>query len=603
MCGISGVAGYENIAAILLNSIKNLEYRGYDSCGVALLEGDRIEVRKNTGTIEEVEKKERLTEPKGKLGIAHTRWATHGKVTKLNAHPHTSCNGDFVLVHNGIVSNYKELKEELESKGHIFRSETDTEVIVHLIEERHAQLADAELALVEAVKRLEGSYALALISIYEPEKIFFAKKESPLILGIGSGLNFLGSDFNAFIDYTKDAVILEDGEYGAISREGYYVREVQSQELKTKEIIKIAWDAEMSKKGGYPHYMLKEVYEQPQAVLNALAIEEEEINDIAKRTVASRIFYLLGAGTTYYVCMAGQYFFNAIARRYAAAINSDEFRHLAEVGPGAFALAISQSGETFDTLSALKFARDSGATTAAIVNVMGSSMTRAVDTLVMQRSGPEICVVSTKAAMGQMIILLRLALEVAKLDGILTQREKSAIEAQIGLLPEYIQKVLNERSGFIHNISRSYCHINNWLFIGRGIYYPIALESALKMKETAYLHAEGMAAGFLKHGTLALIEEGVLTVAFIPRKEESELYSATMGSVEEIRARKGFVIGIAFDDEAATFDERLLLPQVPPLIAPFVELVAGQLLAYFTATTLKRDIDKPRSLAKSVTVA
>ena len=606
MCGISGIAGFKNIAVPLLDSIRHLEYRGYDACGIAILGLHGIEVRKNIGSVDEVNERERLSEPDGKLGIAHTRWATHGGVTKENTHPHLSCKGDFALVHNGIISNYRELKKELIKEGHKFYSETDTEVIVHLVEKYFAPSKDTEKAFIKAIKRLEGTYAVAMITIYEKDKIFCAKKESPLVIGLGEDTNYIGSDFNAFIDYTKNAVVLDDDEYAVVSKDRYFIKNTTNGETVRKKITEIHWDSDMAKKGGYPHYMLKEIYEQPQCIINASQVDRQHIKKISDMIMESKKTYLIGVGTTYYVSLMGEYQFSSVAGIFTPAISSDEFKNLAHIDKDTLVIAISQSGETYDTLNALKYAKNKGAKTAAIVNVMGSSIARLVDLTILQGSGPEICVISTKAALSQMIILLMIALEIAVRNKRLASKNKIEIERHISNLPEIIQKVLNEKSGFIHTIAQKYSHINNWLYLGRGKYYPIALESSLKMKEVAYVHAEGMPAGFLKHGTIALIDENLYSIIFMPPKSDEDLYRLSSGSAEEIKARKGFIIGFHFGDKKESeklFNEEIALPTVPDVIAPFLELVVAQLFAYFTAVALKRNIDKPRSLAKSVTVA
>ncbi|OGW11733.1 MAG: glutamine--fructose-6-phosphate aminotransferase [Nitrospinae bacterium RIFCSPLOWO2_12_39_16] len=606
MCGISGIAGFKNIAVPLLDSIRHLEYRGYDACGIAILGLHGIEVRKNIGSVDEVNERERLSEPDGKLGIAHTRWATHGGVTKENTHPHLSCKGDFALVHNGIISNYRELKKELIKEGHKFYSETDTEVIVHLVEKYFAPSKDTEKAFIKAIKRLEGTYAVAMITIYEKDKIFCAKKESPLVIGLGGDTNYIGSDFNAFIDYTKNAVVLDDDEYAVVSKDRYFIKNTTNGETVRKKITEIHWDSDMAKKGGYPHYMLKEIYEQPQCIINASQVDRQHIKKISDMIMESKKTYLIGVGTTYYVSLMGEYQFSSVAGIFTPAISSDEFKNLAHIDKDTLVIAISQSGETYDTLNALKYAKNKGAKTAAIVNVMGSSIARLVDLTILQGSGPEICVISTKAALSQMIILLMIALEIAVRNKRLASKNKIEIERHISNLPEIIQKVLNEKSGFIHTIAQKYSHINNWLYLGRGKYYPIALESSLKMKEVAYVHAEGMPAGFLKHGTIALIDENLYSIIFMPPKSDEDLYRLSSGSAEEIKARKGFIIGFHFGDKKESeklFNEEIALPTVPDVIAPFLELVVAQLFAYFTAVALKRNIDKPRSLAKSVTVA
>ena len=605
MCGIAGAVGLKDISNVLFDGIRNLEYRGYDSCGVALMNRNSILVKKNIGEVSQVYQKENVLRHSTKLGIAHTRWATHGQVTRNNTHPFLSCDKNFAVLHNGIISNYQELRARLQKEGHTFQSETDTEVIPHLLEKFYKKTVNVEAALVQTIKQLEGTFALAFITNHDPEQIYCAKRESPLLLGIGDEVKFIGSDFNAFIDHTKNAVIIDDDEYAIVSKDGYTVKNFVTNEEVDKPITRIEWDSETSKKGGYPHYMLKEIYEQPQTVINALEVEEKTIDGLVNLIHKSKSAQLVGVGTTYYVALYANYIFSSLAGRYIPAISSDEFVSLSPVDKHSFVLAVSQSGETYDTLSALKHAKSLGAKTGAIVNVMGSSLSRMVDYPVLQGSGPEICVISTKAALAQMILLTRTALKLGVKNQILTKKAYDGHMKSLKSLPNIIEGILNERSGFIHRIAHHHCNVKNWLYLGRGVYYPIALESALKMKEVAYVHAEGMPCGFLKHGTLAMIDSDINSIVFIPPNSEKALYDATLASVAEIRARSGFVLGIHFDErnrDRELFSEELILPPVPPIIAPLIQMVIAQLFAYFTATSLKRNVDKPRSLAKSVTV-
>ncbi|MZG29799.1 MAG: glutamine--fructose-6-phosphate transaminase (isomerizing) [Nitrospinae bacterium] len=605
MCGISGAVGLKNISDLLFEGIRNLEYRGYDSCGVALMNKTGLLIKKDIGGVEEFYRKHNVLQHKSKIGIAHTRWATHGKVTQENTHPFTSRNKNFAVVHNGIISNYRPLRDQLQKEGFKFSSETDTEILAHLLEKFYKRSRNVEKAFVKMLNVIEGTYAIAFISSYLPDQIFCAKKESPLMLGIGDEIKFIGSDFNAFIDHTKNAVILDDGEYAILSRDTYVVKDLLSKEEVTKPIAKIEWDSETSKKGGYPHYMLKEIYEQPQTISNALDLEASGLDEVVKLFEKSKSSYLLGVGTTFYVAKYAKYVFSQLAREFFPSVSSDEFMSLANLDKHSLVFSASQSGETFDTLSALKHAKSKGASTAAVVNVMGSSIARLVDRVILQGSGPEICVISTKAALSQMVVLTLLAMKLSLKKKIISRKVYDKHLQSLRELPEIIQGILNERSGFIHRLAHKYSGTRNWLYLGRGVYYPIALEAALKMKEVAYVHAEGMPGGFLKHGTLAMIDDDVSSIVFIPPQEDKVLYEATMSSVEEIRARSGFVLGIHFSEQGKNpdlYSEELILPKVPPLTAPLIQLVIGQLFAYFTATSLKRNIDKPRSLAKSVTV-
>ncbi len=602
MCGIAGVVSYQPIEDRLYDGIHHLEYRGYDSCGVAYHNHDHIEIRKNVGTVDEVHGKENLRNIDSYVGIAHTRWATHGKVTRDNAHPHRSSGGDFVVVHNGIIANYKMLRAQLAEQGFSFVSETDTEVIAHLIDHNYRHCQDVERAWVAALRALEGSFALAMISTYEPDRIYCARHESPLIIGLGSGSNYIGSDFNAFIEHTKNTVILDDGEYGVVTRDSYSVKSLRTGDPIAKTITVVPWDPELRGKGGYPHYMLKEIHEQPQAVRRALHIDEEEIDALARMIADAGRVYLMGVGSTYYVSLYGQYLLAELANLPVTLVSSDEFTHLDTSDDKSLVLAVSQSGETYDTVMALRHAKERGAATAAIVNVMGSSIARLVDRVLLQASGPEVCVVSTKAALVQMVLLTRVALAVGERRGVISAERRRQGNAALEELPGLIETLLNERSGVIRAAAYGHAGKDNWLFLGRGIFYPIALESALKMKEVTYVHAEGMPGGFLKHGTLSLVDDRFNTLVFVPPHEQGDLHAATMSSAEEVKARGGFVLGFTFDRGEDLHDEKVVFPQADRLVAPFLPLVGGQLLAYFTATALKRNVDKPRSLAKSVTV-
>ncbi len=390
MCGISGIVSKKNISKKLLTSIGNLEYRGYDSCGMAILNAKDTQVKKNIGYVAEVAEKELFTSLKGSVGIAHTRWATHGGVTRPNAHPHVSCDGRLAIVHNGIISNYRELRDMLRKKKHEFSSDTDSEVIAHLVEEMLKEAPSLESAFMAALRELDGSYAVAMVAVDAPNTILCGKHESPLILGLGENENYVGSDFNAFIEHTKTSVVLEDGEFAALSNEDYIVKKISNASNISKKIIAIEWDAEMAKKGGFPHYMLKEIHEQPSVIKKVMSLGEEVFADFAKEALAADNVYLTGVGTTFYVSQFGQYCFASEAGVMAPAISSDEFPESAPVKKGDFVLAVSQSGETYDTLKALRKAKKASARTAVVVNVVGSSMARMTDMVIMQGAGPEI---------------------------------------------------------------------------------------------------------------------------------------------------------------------------------------------------------------------
>ncbi len=605
MCGISGMINAKNVAHPLYASIRNLEYRGYDSCGMALLDAGKIQTRKNTGGVEEVNQRERLTQLSGRLGIAHTRWATHGVVSRENAHPHLSTNEAFAVVHNGIFSNYQDLREELEAEGVTFCSQTDTEVFVQLMARHYQRLQNTERAFVAALEQMEGSFAIVMISVHEPDRLFCAKRDSPLILGLGEGSNYVGSDINAFLEYTRRAVILDDDEYVILTQESYQIRSLRDGQQVEKDILHIDWDAETTRKGGFAHYMLKEIFDEPQTLRQALKIPDEEIRKLAQKFVEVPQAYLVGVGTTFYVAQLGQYFFSQLTGRYFPAISSDEFIDIAGVQAQDLLLAISQSGETYDTKMALNFARQRGAKTAAIVNVMGSSIGMQVDQVIMQGSGPEICVVSTKAAMAQTLILLRIAVETGRQQGSLDDQQIDSFHTAVNRLPDLIQDTLNEQSGFLRNIARSTSWVPNWLFLGCGQYYPVAMESALKMKEITYQHAEGMPAGFLKHGTLSMIEKSVHSLFFVPLPGQQDLHRRTLIAMEEVRTRGGMLAGLVFEGDRharEVLDYAVELPTVHPWLAPLLQMTMAQLLSYYAALDLGRNIDKPRNLAKSVTV-
>ena len=604
MCGISGIVHSENVGRNLFNSIRNLEYRGYDSCGMAMLSKGEFDIRKNIGGIDEVNAIEQLDKMNGMIGIAHTRWATHGGVTQANAHPHLSYKREFVIVHNGIFSNYQELREQLMDQDVVFESLTDTEVFVNLLEASYSESNDLEKAFLAALKKIEGSYSIVMLSAHDPEHLYCVKKGSPLLLGLGEGCNYVGSDLNAFLEYTRQAIVLDDGEYVVLGRDDYQIRNVQTGEVIEKSVLHIDWDVETSKKGGYSHYMLKEIFDEPQAILQALKIPSEQISVLARMFTEASRAYFMGVGTTFYVANISQYYFSTLAGQYYASVSSDEFS-IVTVEPGDLVLALSQSGETFDTKISLEYAKISGAQTAAIVNVMGSAISMMVDNVIMQGSGPEICVVSTKAALAQTFIMLRVALELGRMRGCLTQDVYQKHQEDLELFPEMVQQILNEQSGFVRNIARDTSHVEHWLFLGCDIYYPVAMESALKMKEVTYQHAEGMPAGFLKHGTLSMVEKALHSLFFVPPMGQKVLHDRTLIAMEQVKARGGTVIGIIFqgDERAlAACDQVVELPEMNLLCAPLAQMIMAQMFAYYAALDLGRNIDKPRNLAKSVTV-
>ncbi len=604
MCGISGIVHSENFGRNLLNSIRNLEYRGYDSCGIAVIQNGKIDLRKNIGGIDDVNLKERLDQMQGKIGIAHTRWATHGGVTQENAHPHLSTNRKFAVVHNGIISNYQQLRDVMLSEGVCFESLTDTEVFVNLLEKSYTERNDLEQAFLAALQQIEGSFSIVMLSSHDPEHLYCVKKESPLLLGLGEECNYVGSDINAFLEYTRKAIVLDEGEYVILGPNDYQVRNLKTGKELNKNVLHIDWDIETSKKGGFSHYMLKEIFDEPQTVRQAMQIPREQIVRMAEMFADSSRSFIMGVGTTYYVASISQYYFSYLADCYYSALSSDEFS-VVDIKRGDMVLAISQSGETYDTKTALVSAKKRGAKTGAIVNVMGSAISMMVDQVIMQGSGPEICVVSTKAALAQTFIMVRVAIELGLIRKKIKLQYYKKFQKEMQEFSEIIEIVLNEQSGFVRNIARDTSHVKNWLFLGCGVYYPVAMESALKMKEVTYQHAEGMPAGFLKHGTLSMVEPALHTLFFVPPPEQKELNKRTLIAMEQVKSRGGTVIAIIFQgDELAQklASQSIKLPVVTSLFAPFLQMIIAQMFAYYAALDLGRNIDKPRNLAKSVTV-
>jgi glucosamine--fructose-6-phosphate aminotransferase (isomerizing) len=603
MCGISGIVDLEPIGTRLFTSIRNLEYRGYDSCGIATLHEGQINARKNIGGVDEVNSTEQLDQLPGTIGIAHTRWATHGGVTQENAHPHLSMRNEFAIAHNGIITNYQRLREQLVQQGFEFRSLTDSEVISNLLENAFYEEQDVEQALQSTLKKLEGTFGLVMISLHDPERIYAAKRESPLMVGLGEGTNYVGSDINAFLEYTRRAWVLEDGEYAVLSRERVIIRKFPSGKVVQKQVLQIEWDLETTKKGVHSHYMIKEIFDEPQTIRQVLKVPDEQIQKLADSLTVATQTYLIGVGTTFYVAQLGQYFFSSLASRFFPVVSSDEFHAVGQVQPGNAVLAVSQSGETYDTKHALAMAKERGAQTAGIVNVMGSSISMMVDQVIMQGSGPEICVVSTKTALAQALILLRTALLAGGKN--IPEKRRNALHQSLLDFPDLVQRVLNEKSGFVRNLANATSHVDHWLYLGCGAYYPVAMESALKMKEVTYCHAEGMPAGFLKHGTLSMVEPRVHSLLFVPPPEDAVLHERTLVAMEEIRTRGGTVVGFYFEGDEASrplLNHSVELPPTDPVLAPVLQMIVAQLFAYYVALALNRNIDKPRNLAKSVTV-
>jgi glucosamine--fructose-6-phosphate aminotransferase (isomerizing) len=591
MCGIVGYIGDKNAGGVILQGLKRLEYRGYDSCGIACI-GSKLVVRKDVGEIDEIEAKLGLSRLEGSPGIGHTRWATHGGVTKENAHPHLDCSGEIAVVHNGIISNHEELRRRLEARGHSFASSTDTEVIPHLIEEYYS--GGLEEAVRRALAEVEGTYAVLVISAREPDKIIAARRESPLVVGIGEGEMFVASDIFSFLRHTRRALPLDDGEYAVVTREGVVVKSLATSEVKQKKEMVVEWSDEEARKEGYPHFMLKEIHEQPRVVASALRIYREDVRKLAEMVASAERVYLTGAGTSLHAAMVAEYWFSQLAKKVVIAIDSSELKNKGVLDGDTLVVGITQSGETYDTLAALRYAKQQGASTAAIVNVIGSTATRMVEHVLMQGSGIEIAVCATKTYTSQLTLLLRTALELARLLG----REVEPLEEELRSLPSRLEEVLALEQE-VKRVAEEQFNVSNYLFIGKGINYPTALEGALKLKEISYLHAEGMSSGLLKHGTISLIDENMHTVAFVPARGENR--KRIISNIQEVRARDGRVIAIASGSPVAS-DACLLVPECSEELSPIIFAPVFQLLAYYVALKLGRNVDKPRALAKSVTV-
>ncbi|MEM3031140.1 MAG: glutamine--fructose-6-phosphate transaminase (isomerizing) [Candidatus Micrarchaeia archaeon] len=586
MCGIVGYIGGERAAPLILKSLKNLDYRGYDSAGIATLDGKGIHARKDKGKIEEIERKMDFTALPGSIGIGHTRWATHGIPSRRNAHPHFDCRGSVCLVHNGVIENYAELRESLKQKGHRFSSDTDSEVVAHLVEEKLKAARNAGEAVKQAVAELKGAWALAVL-VKGEERIFLARSQSPLVIGVGNGEMWCASDVPALLAHTKKFVFLEDGEFAVLSRCGY---EAEREGRRTaRKPVEVAWTTEMAQRGGYPHFMLKEIEEQPQSVAQTLALDVGEAAEFARKF---KRIHVVAAGTSYHAGLVFKYLAARLGLQPADAFIASEYAQAFAGGAGGetLVLAISQSGETADTLAAVREAKKRGARTLAITNVVGSSLAREADVVLCMQAGPEISVVATKTFLAQLAVLCALAARMAGDEKLRKELER---------VPELVRDVLKKR-GEIERVAERISRKRDFFFIGRGLGYPIALEGALKLKEITYTHAEAYPGGELKHGPLSLLEKGVPVIAIAP---SDATLPKMLGNIQECRAREAQLIVLSDSSQAlAAADERIRMPKASPLLAPFLYIVPLQLLAYHAAVLRGADPDKPRNLAKSVTV-
>jgi glutamine---fructose-6-phosphate transaminase (isomerizing) len=609
MCGIVGYVGSKVASPLLIEGLKRLEYRGYDSAGISTMNGKGLDTRKAKGKINQLEAVMNGSPVHGTIGIAHTRWATHGQPNECNAHPHLDCHGKIAVVHNGIIENFGALRTMLKRQGHTFVSETDTEVLAHLIE---AALGDGQLledAVIDALNLVEGTYGIAVISADDPDKIVCARKGSPLLIGVGDGEYFVASDASAILAHTRQVVYLDDGEMGVITRKGYEVLDLQARRVK-KGVSRIDWDLDQIEKGGFEHFMLKEIFEQPQTIQNAmrgrLVLEEgfsklgglnltrdqlQEVNQI----------YITACGTSWHSGLIGEMYLEDLARVKTEVEYASEFRYRNPiVDDKSLCIVISQSGETADTLAAMREAKRRGAKTLGLVNVVGSTIAREDDGGIYLHAGPEIGVASTKAFTSQVIALALFTLKLARRRS-LSAADGRTIAQAMDALPSQVQEIL-DRAPEIEKIAETFKDATNFLYLGRGYNFPVALEGALKLKEISYIHAEGYPAAEMKHGPIALIDEEMPVVFVAPH---DSVFDKVVSNIQEVKARGGRVICITSQDEPVLegkIDYEFRVPKTIDMLFPILTVIPLQLLAYYIAVKRGLDVDQPRNLAKSVTV-
>jgi glucosamine--fructose-6-phosphate aminotransferase (isomerizing) len=615
MCGIVGYVGKRKAVPILLDGLKRLEYRGYDSAGLAVVDRDgQLVVRRAKGKLHNLEESVRDNPVEGLFGIGHTRWATHGRPTEENAHPHRGARGDVVVVHNGIIENYLSLKQELEAQGHQFQSETDTEVVAHLIEWHYN--GSLEEAVRKTVRQLKGVFALGVICRLEPQKIVAVRSGPPAVVGLGDNEYFLASDVPAILAHTRNMIFLSDGDVAVLTPEGVTLSGFDGQPVK-RDMSHILWDPIMAEKGGYKHFMLKEIFEQPRAVRDTLIgrVGQESGRiflgemDISRDEMASfEHIKIVACGTSWHAALAGKFMIEQLARVPVEVDYGSEFRYRDPIlGPKDLTVLISQSGETADTLAAQREVKRRGGKTIAICNVIGSMLTREADGTLMTHAGPEIGVASTKAFTSQLTALFLLAMRLGQVRGVLAEAESRRLVQDLLEIPGKLESILSS-DALYEELTPRLSRAQDFLFLGRGIHFPIALEGALKLKEISYIHAEGYPAGEMKHGPNALIDENlpVVVLATHDDSEESKLrYEKTLSNIQEVKARGGIVVALAIEGDREVASQVPYVISIPPsheLLLPILEIVPLQLLAYHIAVRLGCDVDQPRNLAKSVTV-
>jgi len=609
MCGIVGYIGDKNATPILLDGLKKLEYRGYDSAGIAVFHNGNIYVRKSKGRLSVLEEKIAGEALEGCLGIGHTRWATHGEPSDVNSHPHTNMSGDIAVVHNGIIENYLPLKEWLIGKGYRFVSDTDTEVVSHLI--NYYYKGDLLEAVRSTLRRIEGSYALGVICKANPDELIAVRKDSPLVIGIGKGENYIASDIPAILEYTRDIYLLGDKEIAVIRKDSIRIFNEEGEEIH-KEVFHVNWDVDAAEKGGYEHFMLKEIHEQPEALkktLSARLAKDKKALDIKELSIytpehLSEIekIFIVACGSAYHAGLVGKPVIERLTRIPVEVDIASEFRYRDPILTNKhMVIVISQSGETADTIAALREAKKKGARVAAIVNVVGSTISREADDVFYTWAGPEIAVATTKGYSTQLLALYMFALDFAHKLGRIEPKEYEAMIEALIKVPEQVAEILKEKE-IIQKYAHQHFNAKDVFFIGRGLDYALSMEGSLKLKEVSYIHSEAYAAGELKHGTIALVENGTLIVALATQEH---LFEKTLSNIKEVKARGAVVIGLALEgmteiEKAA--DKVIYIPRTLPFLAPILSVIPLQLFGYYMAVEKGCDVDKPRNLAKSVTV-
>jgi len=616
MCGIVGYIGSREAVPVIVDGLRRLEYRGYDSAGVAVLSQHKcLEVRRASGKLRNLEEAIRAKPLAGSYGIGHTRWATHGRPTEENAHPHRDCKGEIVVVHNGIVENYLALRKQLSAEGHAFKTETDTEVVAHLIE-KHLN-GNLESAVRAALKQISGVFAVSVIASSDPNKIVAARSGPPVVVGLGQGEFFVASDVPAILSHTRDMFFLNDGDVAILTPEGVRLTDFDGRTVR-RPVSHILWDPVMAEKGGYKHFMLKEIFEQPRAVKDTLIgrvglesgrvfLDEVDISEADFRSFQQ--VKIVACGTSWHAGLAGKFMIERLARLPVEVDYGSEFRYRDPIiQPNTLTIVISQSGETADTLAAQREAKQKGSKTLAICNVVGSMITREAAGTLLTHAGPEIGVASTKAFTSQLTALVLLSMYLGQVRGTLGAQASAALVQELAQIPGKLEQVLLN-SSIYEELVRKLFRAQDFLYLGRGIHYPIALEGALKLKEISYIHAEGYPAGEMKHGPNALIDESLPVVVLAtrdPESEESQVhYEKTLSNIQEVKARSGVVVTIACegDEEVAKMADHLItIPVTRELLLPLLEMIPLQLLAYHIAVRRGCDVDQPRNLAKSVTV-